>query len=78
MRSGLLQVMTKGDVEAVLAHEISHISNEDMVTMTSIQGVIDTFVIVLSRVIDHIIDDIVFKNERGRGRVSASSSNQYY
>lgn len=65
--SGLLQAMTRDEVEAVLAHEISHISNGDMVTMALIQGVINTFVIVLSRVIGHLIDRTVFKTERGHG-----------
>lgn len=65
--SGLLQAMTKDEVEAVLAHEISHISNGDMVTMALIQGVINTFVIVLARVIGHIVDRAVFKTERGHG-----------
>lgn len=65
--SGLLQAMTKDEVEAVLAHEISHISNGDMVTMALIQGVINTFVIVLSRVIGHLVDRTVFKTERGHG-----------
>ena len=65
--SGLLQAMTRDEVEAVLAHEISHISNGDMVTMALIQGVINTFVIVLSRVIGHLVDRTVFKTERGHG-----------
>jgi heat shock protein HtpX len=65
--SGLLQAMTKDEVEAVLAHEISHVSNGDMVTMALIQGVINTFVIFLSRVIGHLIDRAVFKTERGHG-----------
>jgi len=65
--SGLLQAMTKDEVEAVLAHEVSHISNGDMVTMALIQGVINTFVIVLSRVIGHLVDRTVFKTERGHG-----------
>ncbi len=65
--TGLLKAMTKDEVEAVLAHEISHISNGDMVTMALIQGVINTFVIVLSRVIGHLVDRTIFKTERGHG-----------
>jgi heat shock protein HtpX len=59
--------MTKEEVEAVLAHEVSHVANGDMVTMALIQGVINTFVIVLSRVIGHLVDRTVFKTERGHG-----------
>lgn len=65
--TGLLQSMTQDEVEAVLAHEISHISNGDMITMALIQGVVNTFVIVLSRVIGHLIDRTVFKTQRGHG-----------
>lgn len=65
--SGLLQSMTRDEVEAVLAHEVSHVANGDMVTMALIQGVINTFVIVLSRVIGHLVDRTVFKTERGHG-----------
>lgn len=65
--TGLMQSMTQDEVEAVLAHEVSHISNGDMVTMALIQGVINTFVIVLSRVIGHLVDRTVFKTERGHG-----------
>ncbi len=65
--SGLMQAMTEDEVEAVLAHEVSHIANGDMVTMALIQGVINTFVIVLSRVIGHFVDRTVFKTERGHG-----------
>ncbi len=65
--SGLLQAMDKGEAEAVLAHEISHVANGDMVTLALIQGVVNTFVIFLSRVIGHTVDRIVFKNERGHG-----------
>ena len=65
--SGLLQSMTQDEVEAVLAHEISHVANGDMVTMALIQGVINTFVIVLSRVIGHLIDRAVFKTQQGHG-----------
>lgn len=65
--TGLMQAMTEDEVEAVLAHEVSHIANGDMVTMALIQGVINTFVIVLSRVIGHLVDRTVFKTERGHG-----------
>ena len=65
--SGLMQSMTQDEVEAVLAHEVSHIANGDMVTMALIQGVVNTFVIVLSRVIGHLVDRTVFKTERGHG-----------
>ncbi len=65
--TGLLRVMNKDEVEAVLAHEISHIANGDMVTLALIQGVVNTFVIFLSRVVGHTIDRVVFKNENGYG-----------
>lgn len=65
--SGLLQQMTREEAEAVLGHEIAHIANGDMVTLTLIQGVVNTFVIFLSRIIGHTIDRVVFKNERGQG-----------
>ncbi|MDP2154160.1 MAG: protease HtpX [Methylotenera sp.] len=65
--SGLLNAMTKDEAEAVLAHEISHIANGDMVTLTLIQGVVNTFVMFLSRVIGYVVDKVVFKTERGTG-----------
>jgi heat shock protein HtpX len=65
--SGLLQQMTRAEAEAVIGHEIAHIANGDMVTLTLIQGVVNTFVIFLSRIIGHTIDRVVFKNERGQG-----------
>jgi heat shock protein HtpX len=65
--SGLLQNMKADEVEAVLGHEISHVSNGDMVTMGLIQGVVNTFVIFLSRIIGHVVDRVVFKTERGYG-----------
>lgn len=65
--TGLLQSMDRGEIEAVLAHEVSHVANGDMVTLTLIQGVVNTFVIFLSRVIGHIVDRVVFKVERGHG-----------
>ncbi|EMR12657.1 heat shock protein HtpX [Methylophaga lonarensis MPL] len=65
--TGLMQTMTRDEVEAVLAHEVSHVANGDMVTMALIQGVVNTFVIFLSRVIGHLVDRVVFKTERGHG-----------
>jgi heat shock protein HtpX len=65
--TGLLQGMKKDEVEAVLAHEISHVANGDMVTLALVQGVVNTFVIFVSRVIGHIIDRVVLKNDRGYG-----------
>ncbi len=64
---GLLQTMNEDEIEAVLAHEISHIANGDMITLTLIQGVVNTFVIVFARVIGQIIDRAIFKNEEGYG-----------
>jgi len=61
--TGLLQSMSKEEVEAVLGHEIGHVSNGDMVTLTLIQGVINTFVIFLSRVIGYVIDRLILKND---------------
>ncbi len=65
--TGLLQDMTKDEVEAVLGHEVSHVSNGDMVTMGLIQGVVNTFVIFLSRIIGFIVDRVIFKTQRGMG-----------
>jgi heat shock protein HtpX len=65
--TGLLQGMRQDEVEAVLAHEVSHVANGDMVTLALIQGVVNTFVIFLSRVIGHLVDRVVFKVERGHG-----------
>jgi heat shock protein HtpX len=65
--SGLLRSMNKDEVEAVLAHEVSHVANGDMITLALIQGVVNTFVIMLSRVIGHVVDRVVFKTERGHG-----------
>ncbi len=65
--TGLMNSMQRDEVEAVLAHEITHVSNGDMVTLALIQGVVNTFVIFLSRVIGHVVDRVVFKVERGHG-----------
>ena len=65
--TGLLRGMKKDEVEAVLAHEISHVANGDMVTLTLIQGVVNTFVIFLSRIVGHIVDRAVFRTESGYG-----------
>ena len=65
--SGLLQSMDRAEVEAVLGHEITHVANGDMVTLTLIQGVLNTFVVFLSRIVGTIVDRAVFKTERGVG-----------
>jgi heat shock protein HtpX len=65
--TGLLRNMPKDEVEAVLAHEVSHVANGDMVTMALVQGVVNTFVIFLSRIVGHIIDRAVLRNESGHG-----------
>ncbi|MGW8246515.1 MAG: protease HtpX [Acidiferrobacterales bacterium] len=65
--SGLLRNMNSDEAEAVLGHEISHVANGDMITLALIQGVVNTFVIFLSRVIGHVVDRVVFKTERGHG-----------
>lgn len=64
---GLLNNMTQGEIEAVLGHEMSHIANGDMVTLTLIQGVVNTFVVFLSRIVGHIVDRVILKNDRGHG-----------
>ena len=64
---GLLESMNRGEVEAVVGHEMSHVANGDMVTLTLIQGVVNTFVIFFSRVIGHIVDRVILKNQRGYG-----------
>lgn len=65
--TGLLQGMQKDEVEGVLAHEVAHVANGDMVTLTLIQGVVNTFVIFLSRLVGHVIDRVVLRNEQGYG-----------
>ncbi|MEY4597361.1 MAG: protease HtpX [Pseudomonadota bacterium] len=65
--TGLLNNMSQDEAEAVLGHEVSHIANGDMVTLTLIQGVVNTFVIFISRVIGYIVDRVLLKNEKGEG-----------
>ena len=65
--TGLLGSMTREEAEGVLAHEVSHVANGDMITLSLIQGVVNTFVIVASRVVGHLVDRVVFKTERGHG-----------
>ena len=65
--TGLLHSMTKEEVEAVLAHEVAHVANGDMVTLTLIQGVVNTFVVFLARVVGTLVDKAVFRTERGVG-----------
>lgn len=65
--TGLLRNMSRDEAEAVLGHEVAHVANGDMVTLTLIQGVLNTFVIFFSRLIGHFVDRVVFKNDRGHG-----------
>lgn len=65
--AGLLHRFDKGEVEAVLAHEIGHVANGDMVTLALIQGVVNTFVMFFARIIGYVIDRAVLKNENGHG-----------
>ena len=65
--TGLLESMSREEVEAVLGHEIGHVANGDMVTLTLIQGVVNTFVIFLSRIIGYVVDRMILKNDRGQG-----------
>jgi heat shock protein HtpX len=62
--TGLLQNMTKEEVEAVIGHEVAHVANGDMVTLALIQGVMNTFVVFLSRVIGYFVDRVILKNDR--------------
>ena len=62
--TGLLQSMTREEVEAVIGHEVAHVANGDMVTMTLIQGVMNTFVVFISRIVGYFVDRVIFKNER--------------
>jgi heat shock protein HtpX len=65
--TGLLQSMSHEEVEAVLAHEVAHVANGDMVTLTLIQGVVNTFVVFFARIVGSIVDRAVFRSERGNG-----------
>jgi heat shock protein HtpX len=65
--TGLLGSMSREEVEAVLGHELSHVANGDMVTLTLIQGVVNTFVVFLARVVAFFVDRLVFRTERGNG-----------
>jgi len=65
--TGLLESMSREEVEAVLGHEVAHVANGDMVTLTLIQGVVNTFVVFLARVVGYAVDKAVFKTERGTG-----------
>jgi heat shock protein HtpX len=65
--TGLLESMTRDEVEAVLGHEIGHVSNGDMVTLALIQGVVNTFVIFVSRIVGYVVDRAIFRTERGVG-----------
>jgi len=65
--TGLLQHMQQNEIDAVLAHEVAHVANGDMVTMTLIQGVVNTFVIFLSRLVGFFVDRVILKNDRGAG-----------
>ena len=65
--TGLLQTMNADEVEAVIGHEMSHVANRDMITMTLIQGVVNTFVYFFASIIRYLVDRLVFKTERGYG-----------
>ena len=65
--TGLMNRMNRQEVEAVVGHEITHVANGDMVTLTLIQGIVNTFVFVASRLIGNVVDKVVFRNERGHG-----------
>jgi len=65
--SGLLRSMSRAEAEAVLAHEVSHVANGDMVTLALIQGVVNTFVVFLARIVGFTVDRTVFRTEQGHG-----------
>ncbi len=68
--TGLLQRMNRQEIEAVLGHEMTHVANGDMVTLTLIQGIVNTFVLFLARVVGNIVDRALFRSEDGRGIAS--------
>jgi len=68
--TGLLQRMNRQEIEAVIGHEMTHVANGDMVTLTLVQGIVNTFVLFLARVVGNIIDRAVFRSEDGRGIAS--------
>ncbi len=65
--TGLLDSMTEEEVSAVLAHEVAHIANGDMITLTLIQGVVNTFVVFLARIVGYFVDRVILKNDKGTG-----------
>ena len=67
LSTGLMNAMNRDEIEAVIGHEMSHVSNGDMVTLTLIQGIVNAFVIFFSRIIGHFVDRVILKNERGYG-----------
>jgi heat shock protein HtpX len=71
---GLLSGMRRDEVEAVLAHEVSHVANGDMVTLALIQGVVNSFVLAVSRVVGHLVDRLVFRTEEGHGPAFLATS----
>ena len=67
LSTGLIKSMTRDEIEAVIGHEMTHIANGDMVTLTLVQGIVNAFVIFFSRIIGHFVDRVILKNERGYG-----------
>ena len=67
LSTGLVSAMSRDEIEAVIGHEMSHVANGDMITLTLIQGIVNAFVIFFSRVIGHFVDRVILKNERGYG-----------
>ena len=65
--TGLMQSMTREEVTAVLGHEVAHVANGDMITLTLIQGVVNTFVVFFARLVGYFVDRVILKNERGGG-----------
>ena len=71
--TGLLQTLNRDEVEAVIGHEVAHVANGDMVTMTLIQGVMNTFVVFISRVVGYFVDKVVLRNDQRRCRASVTT-----